>query len=47
MANSWVASLPSITAPCALNFAATTESSVGTLSINSFEWQVVRMPAVP
>src|SRR5438105_3106599 len=45
-ANSCVASLPSSTAPPALSFASTTQSSVGTWSIRSFEWQVVRMPAV-
>ncbi len=45
-ANSWVASLPSSTPPCALNFAATTESVSGTLSTRSFEWQVEAIPAV-
>ena len=45
-ANSCVASLPSSTAPPALNFASTTQSSAGMLSISSLEWQVVRMPAV-
>ncbi len=45
-ANSWVASLPSSTPPCALNFVATTESAAGTLSTRSLEWQVEGMPAV-
>src|SRR5262249_60228593 len=45
-ANSCVASLPSSTAPPARSFASTTQSSAGTRSIITFEWQVVRMPAV-
>ena len=34
------------TPPAAASLAATTQSAAGTWSTRSFEWQVVRMPAV-
>jgi hypothetical protein len=46
IANSWVASLPSITAPAAASRATTAASAVGTLSASSRECAVVRTPAV-
>src|SRR5579872_1722941 len=46
IANSCVASLPSSTPPASRSFVATTLSESGTLSMRSFEWQVVQIPAV-
>ena len=46
MANSCVASLPSNTPPASRSRAAATLSSFGTTFRRSFEWQVVRIPAV-
>src|ERR1700677_1635498 len=46
MANSQVASLLVMTAPAARRRATVKASAVGTWSLNSAEWPVVRMPAV-
>src|SRR4051794_7164046 len=46
MANSQVASLPRTTAPASRSSRTVVASSVGTWSLNSAEWPVVRMPAV-
>src|SRR5580658_10823420 len=46
MANSCVASLPSMTVPAAAQSCTTRESSVGTLCSSNLECAVVRMPAV-
>src|SRR5947207_11441229 len=45
-ANSWVASLPSSTAPAWYSFETVVASSVGTRFSQIFEWLVVRIPAV-
>src|SRR5258708_32259486 len=44
-ANSWVASLPSSTPPCALNLVSTTEAAAGPLSSPSLELRGGRGPA--
>ncbi len=45
-ANSWVASLPSITAPASAQAETAAASAAGTWSISTREWPVVGMPAV-
>ena len=46
IANSCVASLPSMTVPAASHFETTVPSAVGTLVSSNLECAVVRMPAV-
>src|SRR5438876_10651629 len=45
-ANSWVASLPVSTAPASYSLRTVVASAEGTLSMQTLEWPVVRIPAV-